>query len=67
MEITGEKGMVVRRNGTRYKIDFSRVDSIESLIIVLKSMDIFFWIEDVNNVPEFMQEIFNSGLLTEVD
>jgi len=49
----------------RFKIDFSKVESLEQVIDILKGMDIsIHWYND--NCPEQFKNLYEKGLLVEV-
>jgi hypothetical protein len=49
----------------RFKIDFSKVELLEQVIDILKSMDLsIHWYND--NCPEQFKDLYEKGLLVEV-
>ena len=49
----------------KFKIDYSKVESLEQVIDILKSMDLsIHWYND--NCPEQFKDLYEKGLLVEV-
>lgn len=49
----------------KFKIDFSKVESLEQVIDILKAMDLsIHWYSD--NCPEQFKDLYEKGLLIEV-
>ena len=49
----------------KFKIDFSKVESLEQVIDILKAMDLsIHWYND--NCPEQFKDLYEKGLLVEV-
>lgn len=49
----------------KFKIDFSKVESLEQVIDILKAMDLsIHWYND--NCPEQFKDLYEKGLLIEV-
>lgn len=49
----------------KFKIDFSKVESLEQVIDILKAMDLsIHWYND--NCPEQFKDLYQKGLLIEV-
>ena len=49
----------------KFKIDYSKVESLEQVLEILKAMDLsIYWYN--NNCPEQFKELYEKGLLVEV-
>ena len=49
----------------KFRIDYSKVESLEQVIDILKAMDIsIYWFSD--NCPENFKDLYEKGLLVEV-
>ena len=64
-EQTTEKGTINITQPRSFKIDFSKVTSIEDIVDILKAMDLTVFQYD-ETIPEKFQTMFNKGILIEI-